>query len=691
MDEAINQLGQVGFDKLRPLENAMRRILQFGVVLFVIWGHPLRGANPEDLEFRARLVKDAHVYHMGESIEIEISYSSQSEKKYFGSYTGPTPELEAVTPHVAPRDGVLDLRELRRERGAAGSFVGSSGYVGPEPHTQQLDLCEWYRFQKSGHYSVVVTSTEVSRVVTGEESRGKEHLKLESNPVDLDILPADPAWVAGELTNIEQALNTARNGGDRILALRRLTLLDTPASVRMLVQRYLVNTMGGKDWIFDLGLRDSSQINIIIPLLETALSDPAGNIPANLLELLASLQTRKELGVMPVYPTDPGKQQKWTEAREARTKIHDKYLGQAYALLLASIDRRSGPQRATAIYQTWYYTNQRNPTRPLAPEVRARLEADVLAVFTDLDHAQQVQFVILAWQTMPHEQLHPMISKLAIDSVNHSAGYDSPDTFQLWHEGWPEECDAAILQNVVESNAKMDKNIILLMSEAEHSELDEMLRSKLRDPAMLWDAFQSQRAAAVVLRAGSPHIASTVESYLDQVTGKLRCDGETQGDLLGYLFRVAPEDGGKRLSAELQDKNDSCASQVLRTLHFMRPSADLIPIVTKALDSPNFAVAQLAALYLGEHGPASTEDALWRRLETLWNEWQGRSSELPDEMMTPGPDTRSETVMLERALASALSHARNWRLSPSQIDRLHSGCLTQPCRDIAEGKMSLGL
>ncbi len=669
----------------------MRRIPNIGIVIFLICGHPLRAANPDDIEFRARLVKESGVYHMGESIEMEISYSSQTERKYQGSFSGPTPELDTVTLHVTPIDGVLDLRELRRDRGWAGSILSGTGYVGPQPVTQQMDLSQWYRFQRPGHYSVMVTSNEVSRMKSAEEGGGKESLALESNAVDFDILPADPAWVAEQLGNIEQELRTAGNAGERGLALRRLARLDTPASVQKLIQLYLANTDGGGDWIFDSGLRDSSQIDVIIPLLESTLSDPVGRVPSGLPDMLAALQTRKELGVMPAYPSDPTEQPKWTEELKGRSKVHDKYFAQANALLVASIERRSGSQRATAIYQVWNDANQLNLTKPLAPEVLSRLQSNVLAVADDLDHAQQAQFVILAWQTMPHEQLLPLIRMLAKDSVTHHAGYNNHEAFQLWCEERAEECSAAILQNVLETNAKTDKNVILLMPEAEHPELDKMLETQLKDPATFQDWAQSQRTAAVILRAGSRNIAPAVDTFLDQPTGTPGGDGVTRGELFGYLFRVAPEDGGKRLSAELQARNDSCGSEVLRTLHQARPSDDLIPVVTKALHSPNFGVAQLAALYLGEHGPDRTEDALWRRLEALWSAWQGRSSELPNEMTGFGTDTKDPTAMLERALASALSHARNWRLSPAELDRLRSGCLTQPCRDIAEGKMSLGL
>ena len=106
----------------------------------------------------------------------------------------------------------------------------------------------------AGHYSVIVTSTEVSLVEGAAEGGGRESLTLSSNQVDLDIPPADPAWVTGELSNIEQAPNTTKSGGDRVPALQRLTLLETPASVQRLVQLCLVNSFEGEDWIFDSGL-----------------------------------------------------------------------------------------------------------------------------------------------------------------------------------------------------------------------------------------------------------------------------------------------------------------------------------------------------------------------------------------------------------------------------------------------------
>ena len=164
---------ELDFDRLILFRTAMQRILNFGIALFLMCAHPLRASNPEDLEFRVRLARDTRVYHTGESIAMEISYSSQVEKKYYRSSSGPPPYSDGVTPQITPADGVLDLRELRRDgEGWGSSGVGGFGYVGLQPVTQQVDLCEWYRFLKPGHYSVILTSNEVSRVKSKEKVEG---------------------------------------------------------------------------------------------------------------------------------------------------------------------------------------------------------------------------------------------------------------------------------------------------------------------------------------------------------------------------------------------------------------------------------------------------------------------------------------------------------------------------------------
>src|SRR5438093_7197923 len=183
----------------------MYRIVNIVLGLFLICEHGLCAASAEDVDFRARLVKGTHPYHMGEPIEIELSYSSQIKEKYYASVDTPVAGFDDLTPHLTSPDGILNMQELRRRDWVY--YRTASGWtdLGLQPVTQRLDLSQRSRFPRPGHYSVTFTSREVWRAKSKEEGGGKEPLTLESNPVDLDISPADPVWVAGQLSDIEQA------------------------------------------------------------------------------------------------------------------------------------------------------------------------------------------------------------------------------------------------------------------------------------------------------------------------------------------------------------------------------------------------------------------------------------------------------------------------------------------------------
>lgn len=661
------------------------------IVLSLVGARALQALNPQDIEFRARLMKSAHVYHMGEPIEIEISYSSQAAEKYYGEFIAPNPRLGTVIPHVTPMDGVLELRRLWTKQGMTGSVTGRPAYVGLQPHTQQLDLGGWYRIQKPGHYSVVVTSIEVARVETAQEGGGLYYFTLESNPVEFEILPDDPAWDAAQFTRIRQELNAATTVGQRQRALRRLSELDSPASARLLVKLYLASTDSQESQNLASDLEESAHVDVIIPLLGEALSDPASQIPRGLTSLLAGLQTRRQLGVQALFPPDPADEEKWSKEDKVRSVVYSTYLSMADARLSASIEKRSGASRADALFQVWHDATELKAAAHFTPANLAQLESDVLAVTGRLDPERQTEFAELTWDSMEHEKLHPLIRELAEGSVSRPPRYGNTEAFQLWCEGWPDECNAAILQDIQRTHAKMNQRVVAMLTEAEHPELDGMLEAQLKEPALLENPAQSKRTAAAVLRAGSRQLVPTVDSFLDRMAASDRCNGITEGELFGYLLRVQPKDGKRRLAALLEDKSSPCGTEALRVLHELRPSKDILSIATKALNSPNLRSEQAAALYLADHGRRASEKVLWRRLDQLWNKWRAHAAELRNLMPGKFHGIRYQTAVLEQALASALIHGKNWKISGSERKQLLAGCLTKGCKKAAEGEGYLSL
>jgi hypothetical protein len=94
-------------------------------------------------------------------------------------------------------------------------------------------------------------------------------------------------------------------------------------------------------------------------------------------------------------------------------------------------------------------------------------------------------------------------------------------------------------------------NVILLLAEEEHPEL-ENAPGKPKDPATLQDGGQSQPTAAKILRAGSRNRASG--RFRSWTRSRRRTDTLARPGAIfsDVCFRVAPEDAGKRLGAELQ-------------------------------------------------------------------------------------------------------------------------------------------
>src|SRR6266850_1871034 len=436
------------------------------VFLSLLFSSRAMASNPQDLGFQLRLVKETPAYHRGESILLEVSYSTSSKDKYQASTNS---ALQGMATHIVPSDGVLDLNVLRFEHGFAGSIIGGMGVLSSQPKTRQIDLCSLYRFKNPGHYSVGITSNEVSRIKSAEEGGGLENLTLGSNWVDFDILPSDPAWD------------------------------DAEVSYR---------------------------------------------------------------------------------------------------------------------------------TKPLSPDILSELRFNVLAAENELTHAQRLQFVVIARQTMAHQLLLPIIRSLASDSGTAGASFDSIEPYKLWCEDAPEECHSAILADIQRSQFSTNKNVTLLLEEGEHTELDSPLKEQLSDLKARQDWAQSERLAAVIVRAASHNLAVPVKAWLTELTGKPGCAADVEDSLLGYLLRLGDPTAGKRLSSELWDRKDGCGGQLLRSLHAVRNSDELLPLVSQVLKSPNPITVTQAALFLGEHGSPSSEDLLWQRLESLWTAWHDRASEL---------------------------------------------------------------
>jgi hypothetical protein len=438
------------------------------------------------------------------------------------------------------------------------------------------------------------------------------------------------------------------------------------------------------------GLNNSSQLDLIIELLEGSLSDPARNPHAVGADMLAELQVRKALGVLPYRPSDPDGQKKWDQKSQERNKTYEQYLKRANDMLLASLKKRSGPERVAAIYEAWNNAERQSSGKPATPESLNALRLEVLNEANELGPAQQLNFLYSEWPNLPHEQLRPVAESVA-KNISGEAAALREQAYILWCQDWPRDCGTAILSDVVQPGTRLNKNVILLLPEAEHPELDGMLEAQLTDAESPKDYADFQRMSSLILRAGSRELRPAVDEFLDRTGPGKGYSCEMQADLIGYLFRFATRDAVRRTLDEIEIEKSPCGAGMLRELHLVRYTDDLIPVAVKALDSRNLNAAGAAALFLSVHGPASAEAELQRKLLALRKEWTARAEEVRSaESRFSEGGLAGQAANLEKSLVSALVQGANWKLTPAEQESLREGCLTEKCLDFADGKTSFG-
>jgi len=389
----------------------------------------------------------------------------------------------------------------------------------------------------------------------------------------------------------------------------------------------------------DRGLLESSHPEVIIPILEGALSNPTSNPPLHLPDVLADLKVRQRFGPLPEYATNPAKLRQWQEESKQRNLAHDESASQANLQLLDTLKRRTGRERTEAFYHIWYNAEMHGG-HTLSPELVDQLGLEVLNSANDLNADQQTGFLFLAWQIMPHEQLRPLIRLLAAKTPADPSSYPG-EVYRLWCKEWSEECSAAILSDAVKPDSRVPAYLVLLMSESEHPEFNQQLKQQLSDEGVFRDSQAAQRTAALILRAGSRDLVPAVESVADQFSTKPgACQVESY--LFAFLFRAAPEDAAKRVSVALQDPRDLCASQFFRVFHQARFSDAMIPVAIHALDSLNLHAAGTAALFLAEHAGPSAQEALWQRLESFRKGWSTTRQICEQPLQRRRSETKSE-------------------------------------------------
>lgn len=296
-----------------------------GRVLAILFAASVSGPGfAQDPMLVLTTVKGPAVYHLGERIEVGLTFSADGNDFGFTSSgtertsLGTLEEFRAVSLDNgaarghAPYDPHFDGVEFGWVLG--GSRLSSMLRLSKTPRKLNFDLNAWMRITAPGKYGVTVESRRISRFSDAKLQLPPEPVPIESNQVEITILPADPEWVSGELRNIRETLDSSNGERDRIFAARRLSYLDALDSTAEMAARFVASEAGTYRNVLFQALLEASARDVAIAALETSFLDNHKQVPPEIYDVLATLYSVREFQGRPL----PSQSQARIEALQER-------------------------------------------------------------------------------------------------------------------------------------------------------------------------------------------------------------------------------------------------------------------------------------------------------------------------------------------------------------------------------------
>jgi hypothetical protein len=371
--------------------------------------HAFAGA-PSDVQLTLAVTKSPAIYHLGERIVCELSFSTSKPGKYGIS------SIRSETFIATPPNGTADPQvDLSLQLGFVLDLSGLSSYgrLSSVPDVVRTDLNESLRFVNPGVYRLRARSSRVS--LFHEGSPGANEVVVNSNEIEVTVLPADPGWIAGEVSDIRKMLDSPESSPEqKTSATSRLRYLNTESAAAEMV-RELPGTEDERcHYSLYKGLIESSYRKTAIGMLQKTLNGPATRVSWDAVDLLTTLILLDEYQDWPIAPYSTKERKQLRVLREAKKGREDRYsvVSAKYtAELKASLPQRSGRALTDAVFALWKEQELHSESPPSDSLIALRREIVSIAGGLTLD---QERWLFTYWSNLPN--LLPLVKKLALST-----------------------------------------------------------------------------------------------------------------------------------------------------------------------------------------------------------------------------------------------------------------------------------
>lgn len=660
--------------------------------------------NPPDLHFRLDVAGGQRTFHMGERIPLVLSFSSDTPAKY---------KLNAAT---YDRGGRLPTEEFVMEQAASDPYIdyfgagvlgglggGIRGYpvLDREAVTIELELNQWFRFERPGLYRLYLKSHRLTReAAPGEADRETVEFAAVSNIVEIEILSADAAWESAKVAGIKAILDSdaAQRAGAKEekplvvlpdekvrVAWRELEYLGTPEAVRTAFEM-AHQTGESPSALLLFAARDRKAM---VLAFDAYLADPQVTIGQWDIRIRAAFawMERDKPQPLPVFPwekPDRAALQKLQEVAAGRQTRFNEFLQAEAIRLIPVVAAKSPTARKDSGESIAAFAEREARMADLIPPDDYGLTRDqLIAQFATFPEDRQMELLGRKWDLVRGPDMIPALKQVL-------AGEQPKPTMgrAMGLQVWGVESGVAIsaLQRLAELSRQEVAGIIgediasgtprfagYAVRELPPQDLpgvdDALLAGLDKDfeaTMPLVAKFASARLLPEVRRRAREHPA--------------RCALEQP--VVIYFVRVVPtEDGeGRAMLRQALDRRENCG-WFRMLLHNVARVAWTPAIRAEAmarLDDQDPEVVASAASVLAQYGEPEVEAHLWKRLEKWSKQWRGRVAELEGHPIAGGG--RVEEERLGTALFDSIANAQAWLLDDARRKRLAALCVQEGCR-----------
>lgn len=637
---------------------------------------PSATATVTPVSLTLRTADGRAAFRPGEIIPIELEFNSSTPKRFVvdGATYDRSGRLTIDEFTIEPNDGVSDpFLDYFLYGGGIGGGIRTMGVLGEQPFSVKLELNDWFRFDAPGTYRISVRS---SRVID-ESTRAFRNdsgaiVPVESNSIDIEILPRDEQWEANAFIAAVALLNSSDPYVDKRRGCRMLRFLGTDAAADEMIRRYDADHQSGCGFDYMAGLFIARNRARAVRQMEAALRDPDQPVSQGYLGTLARLsvyvrhpelrppQTRETKGRMLPPQASNVDQSRYVELfRSAQESYTD--------LLVAVLPGKT--ERARAVTLAGLLDASR--TGGLGRTIGRQLAT----VFARLPVDRQIGLLEYQWRSVAGPEMRPVLRRL-IDAPAAKTWSGADIALRRLYDLAPEEGRAVILRQIVNPGPAATLKTLGVLPDRELPELDDALAGGI-DAEVEFDRLSIR--AELLHRYASRAVAPRVLSQIGEHMPRLAC--RPQAALLAYFLRADPAVGRTLLDRVMSTRTETgCYRSALSSIAALRMTLDVEAAAIGHLDDPDPQVVTSAIRTLGDRGSPSAKPLVLRHFERWHDVWRNRLEELQYSRARGIP---AENAMVESAFLQALGRGDAWVTTARELATIRSLCVTDNCRDQA--------